>query len=200
MHTSTVASAIHVYPCLWDTSRSTMSLHCSGVSSYMFCLDLPHLMTGNTNPTICLKHVYLLRTLDVIHKITAPFLLHTHQRDILEPLDLSPFACSQIQVSFAVISQHGSSTYSPAASVSVSGGESLTFTGTAFIFFYYTCTRVWVYFGMCSRKHSNCCFSSLRVVDVRESQLILNSWVDCITHFMHQVCDFMVGFHTYALL
>ena len=42
------------------------------------------------------------------------------------PLDLSPFACNQIQVSFSVVAESGHSEFSPAQTLCLDGGKIAT--------------------------------------------------------------------------
>ena len=45
------------------------------------------------------------------------------QKDVRMPLDLSPFACNQIQVSFSVVAESGHSEFSPAQTICLDGGK-----------------------------------------------------------------------------
>ena len=69
------------------------------------------------NPA-CMAARSLYRVTCVSYKLPLDHM----QKDIAMPLDLSAFACGQIQVSFAVVTQQERSEFSPTHSLCVDGG------------------------------------------------------------------------------
>jgi len=72
--------------------------------------------------TLFSRYVHKNKINKIIH-IVSVIIFFPLQDDISKPLDLGFFACSEVNVSFAVVNAYGTSNYSASTQVCVHGGR-----------------------------------------------------------------------------